>query len=236
MKFPAVFALVVACSLSAFAEPIKASPRRMMFEFKLGPYLPLVDRGFPDKAGPYYLIFNNESMLLGEASLEYQFFQDFGTVSGGLGAGYAEKFAPALDDTGAQLSQKTGLKLMPFKAFLAYRFDWLANTYSVPLVPYAKAGIAAMYWQSVNAGGVELNKGDRGSGIKYGYFGTLGLALQIDFLDQRLARDFDADLGVNHSYLFAEYSLQEINDFHTQAATDLDFSSRHWMFGLALEF
>jgi hypothetical protein len=60
------------------------------------------------------------------------------------------------------------------------------------------------------------------------------LSLLLDFLDMRLARDFDTGVGVNHTYLFAEYTLQEVNKFETKGT--LDLSSQHWMFGISLEF
>ena len=74
----------------------------------------------------------------------------------------------------------------------------------------------------------------RGQGVKFGIAGVLGLALQLDFIDQRLARDFDSSVGVNHTYLFAEGTLQEMNLFGGSKA--LDLSSAHFMFGLGFEF
>lgn len=229
--------LLALASVAQAGEVAGESPRRMVFEFKLGPYTPLVDRRFAEKAGPYFLVFNNAPMLLGEGVLEYQFFQSFGSAAAGISAGYAEKYAPSLDAiTGATLSQKTGLKLIPLKAYLSYRFDWLSLKKDFPLVPYAKVGVVALNWTSVNGSGVELVDGERGTGMKYGYMGVVGLALTMDFLDPRLSRDFDTGMGVNHTYLFGEYTVQEVNNVGTQLARDLDFSSRHWLFGLAFEF
>ena len=44
---------------------------------------------------------------------------------------------------------------------------------------------------------------------------------------------------MNHTYLFAEYAVQELTlevSGSGFGATGLDLSSRHWMFGLSFEF
>jgi D-methionine transport system permease protein len=41
--------------------------------------------------------------------------------------------------------------------------------------------------------------------VAFGLSFTAGLSFMLDFLDQRLARDFDSSVGVNHTYLFAEF-------------------------------
>ena len=75
--------------------------------------------------------------------------------------------------------------------------------------------------------------GNKGSGGKWGWGATGGLAFMLDVLQPRFARDFDSDLGVNHSYLFAEYTYADVNNF---GAGGLNLSSRRWMFGLALDY
>jgi hypothetical protein len=213
------------------------SPRNMMLEVKVGPYLPLVDRGFANVEGAYSRIFHNKPMVLGEAAFEYQFFQQLGSLAGGLSVGYASVSGSAIDtDTQQTVAQTTALTAIPVKGYVAYRFDWLSQKKNLPVVPYLKAGVVALHWAATNGSGVEVHEGQRGSGLKWGAVGVVGLSLQLDFLDPRLARDFDTGMGVNHSYLFAEYALQEVNNFGTKGSKDLDFSSRHWMFGLALEF
>jgi hypothetical protein len=80
---------------------------------------------------------------------------------------------------------------------------------------------------------VEYADGKRGAGGKFGYGGTAGLSLLLDVLEPRLARDFEVDVGVKHSYLFAEFTYADVNDFWQPG---LDLSSQHWMFGLAFDF
>ena len=215
------------------------SPRSMYFEAKLSPYTPLLDRPFMDLPAaerPYYAVFGGGAMLMGEVEVDYQFFQKFGSLAAGLSVGYAEKFGHSIDAVSKmQVAQSTGLRIVPIKALVVYRFDWIKETYKVPLVPYLKGAVVGMPWWVVNGGSVELSGIQRGEGIKFGLAGVLGLALQMDFLDQRLARDFDSSVGVNHTYLFAEGTIQEMNLFGNTAKA-LDLSSNHFMFGLGFEF
>lgn len=118
------------------------------------------------------------------------------------------------------------------KALLVYRWDYAAVKWSIPLVPYLKGGAVFAPWWVTKGGEIEVVDGLRAQGFNVGIVFTGGLALQLDFLDRRLARDFDTSAGVNHTYLFAEWSLQELN----LTGRQLDLSSRHWMFGLAFEF
>lgn len=242
-------ALTLACALFASAATAQTfvtdgkkrleSPRQMFFEVKLSPYTPLLDRPFmdlPEADRPYFAVFGGGAMLLGEIEVDYQFFQKFGSLAGGLSLGYSEKFGLSIDAVSKErVDQSTGLRILPIKALLVYRFDWAKETFNVPLVPYAKLALVVMPWWVTNGGSVELSGVQRGEGVKFGLSGVLGIALQLDFLDQRLARDFDSSVGVNHTYLFAEGTLQEMNLFGA-TARGIDLSSRHFMFGLGFEF
>ncbi|MEW5741086.1 MAG: MXAN_2562 family outer membrane beta-barrel protein [Myxococcota bacterium] len=215
------------------AEIHGETTRSMLFEFKLSPYTPLIDRDFA-RPGPYQAIMGGGPMLMGELEFDYQFFQRVGSAAVGFSGGYAEKFGQAVDaETLEPTSQSTGLKLVPLKALLVYRFDWLSLKQDIPIVPYAKLAFVMMPWWVLNGSEIEVSDGLRGAGISYGIAGVFGLALTLDFLDPRLARDLDTSLGVNHSYLFAEFTIQEMGLFVPQS---IDLSSRHWMFGLGFEF
>ncbi len=245
MKRTVLLALTMATAASAQSFELTdtkkrmETPRQMFFELKLSPYTPLLDRPFMDKPAeqrPYYAVFGGGAMLLGEIEFDYQFFQKFGSLAGAVSVGYSEKFGKALDEqTGQRVDQSTGLRIVPIKAMLVYRWDWAAEKYKVPLVPYLKGAFVAMPYFLLNGTDVEQYGVQRGEGVKFGLAGVLGLSLQLDFLDQRLARDFDSSVGVNHTYLFAEGTIQEMNLFGG-GAVGLDFSSKHFMFGLGFEF
>ncbi|MFT3709512.1 MAG: MXAN_2562 family outer membrane beta-barrel protein [Archangium sp.] len=222
----------------------KESPRNMFVEVKLAPFLPLIDSefsGIMDPAErPYTKMFGTGVMLLGELEFEYQFFQKFGSLAAGLSVGYAEKFGKALDAATLQRTdQSTGMRLVPLKALLIYRWDWAKEKWHVPLVPYVKGAFVAMPYFLLSGTTVEEKDFVAGEGVKFGFAGTFGIALELDFIDQRLARDFDSSVGVNHTYLFAEGTLQGMSFFNKPATAEelpLNLSSRHFNFGVGFEF
>lgn len=214
------------------------SPRTFTLELKLGPYKPMIDEATfsnlgPQDQRPYARVFGDTPMLMGEIGLEYMIFQKFGTISAGVGVAYAEKFGKAVDaESGMRAAQSTGLRILTVRPGISYRFDLLALKYKIPLVPYVKGQFVTMPWWVVNGGALEYADGRPGQGVSFGAAGTVGLSFMLDILDQRLARDFDSSMGVNHTYLFGEFNLQEI---FTTGASPLLLSSRHWLFGLAFD-
>ncbi len=237
-------ALLAACAASAadvvVSEDVpQVEPSRSFtLEFKLGPYRPLVHREPTLTGDPYKTIFGNSPMLLFEFEVDWIFWQKFGTLGVGGSIGYASKsgyalIAPGSPDAGTPSTERTSFKVIPLRAMLIYRLDYGALHLGIPLVPYGKAGLVFEPWWSTKGGGVEYFDGNRGVGAKRGYGFTGGVSLMLDFLEPRMAKDFTTDLGVAHSYLFAEYTYANVNNFGKQG---LDLSSRHWMFGLSLDF
>jgi hypothetical protein len=233
-----VLALTAAFSGSARAEPVSAgSNRTTTLEFKLGGYLPLIDREPSLTSKPYETVFGGSSMLLFEVEADRILWQKFGTLGIGVSAGYAEKYGRALITQGPSAGQpandSTALKVVPLRALAVYRLEYGALKMGIPLVPYAKVGFVFTPWWITKGGSVEVAEGSKGSGVKYGYMFAGGISLMLDFLEPQMAKDFTTDIGVNHSYLFAEYVYEEVNNF---GKPGLDLSSRHWMFGFALDF
>jgi hypothetical protein len=204
------------------------SPKGGMIELKLGSFLPGIDTEAGLTSTPYADYFGTAKLLLFEVEWERQFFQAFGSAAIGISAGYAEKYAYAKEVTGTPSANvRTGLRTIPLRLLGVYRFDVAANRWGVPLVPYAKLGLVGIPWSIVKSATTEA------AGFSYGWQATGGLALQLDFLQPRMARDLDSSIGINHSYLFAEYTYQDVNNF---GRPSLVLSSRYWMFGLGLEF
>ena len=129
--------------------------------------------------------------------------------------------------------EEAGLKLLPLRLMGLYKFDYAALNYRIPLVPYLQAGLVYSPWWVTKVDDIEEVAGRRGSGAKWGYGFTAGMQFLLDVLEPRFARDFDSDLGINHSYLFAEYTHAEVDNF---GGKGLVLSSRHWMFGLAFDY
>ncbi|MBI3185887.1 MAG: hypothetical protein HYZ28_27440 [Myxococcales bacterium] len=231
---PSLIAALLPLSSAPEATASFESPRSSALEIKLGGVTPLIDRETSLLGGRPYAETFTGSMLLFELELDRQLWQQIGSAGVGLSMGYAEKYARArIAGTGEPAAETTALKVLPIKLLGVYRFDYGARRYGIPLVPYAKAGLAATPFWILKGGEIEVADGLRGEGVQWGYSGTLGLSLLLDVLEPRLARDMDSTSGVNHSYLFAEYVAEEVSLFRTIGP---DLSSRHWMFGLMLEY
>ncbi|MSP59552.1 MAG: hypothetical protein EXR72_04270 [Myxococcales bacterium] len=166
--------------------------------------------------------------------------------------GVLSSCATAADLTGCdRSSDQTALNVMPFALQLVYRFDYLAVRYKVPVVPYLKGGVAYYLWWIENGAG-EVTRtidkttkmsdtsqtcgfgGDCGLGGTFGLVAHPGVALLLDVLDPGSARTMDSELGINHSYLFAELHYAWINGFNSP--TKMVFSDVTWNMGLAFEF
>ncbi len=222
------------------AEVMGASPRNFVGELKLSSWTPLIDREFPSTT-PYQRVFGGGGLLRGDLELDYQLFQSFGVLSAAASIGYGEKVGAAvLPGTTSKTSTTALLRFLPLKALATYRFDYLNQRYSVPIVPYLKAGLVMMQWWSIKGADLESTIDFTGEGREFGYSLVGGIAICLDFLDRRMARDFDTGTGVNHSYLFAEGTFEQVNNFGVRPGANEakrpDLSGRYVSFGLALEF
>lgn len=228
-------ALLCALAVTVFAGAAQAdviytgSPRNGMLKFKLGSYTPSIDAGL--SGTPYQDTFGGASMLLFEMSWDHYVWTKIGAVGGGVTLGYAEKYARgvAADDPNADVNEKVGIRLAPIKATAFYNFDYTAREWGIPLVPYARAGVAWIPFWFFKGGNVEYVNGERQAGSRPGVAGTIGLSFLLDVLEPRLAKDADSGYGINHYYFFAEYNVLQT------VGTGINLSGNYWMFGLALE-
>jgi hypothetical protein len=238
----------------ARAQPLAAeSPRMGAVRLKLGSYNPRPnidsEPGLtPGEDGklPYDRTFGRSGMLLFEIAYEHYLWQGVGAFGAGLSAGYAEKYGKATvaGDLTQTTIEPTALQVFPLRLHALYNFDYLALQWRIPLVPYLKGGIAYVPWRITKGGAVERvelpdpDGGDPevwpGAGGKWGLSGAAGLAFLLDVLEPRLARGLDFDVGINHSYFFAEYDVLRTDVLF--GGGGLNLSSRQWMFGLTLEF
>jgi hypothetical protein len=231
-------ALAVALlSSTALAQVTSNIPaRNWTLELKLGRFKPRIDRERSLTGNPYQEIFGSSSMLLFEMEVDRILWQKFGALGVGLSAGYAEKYAPALispSSGGGLAYESTALKVVPIRLLGVYRFDYPALHMNIPLVPYVKAALIFTPWWVTKGGDLERVDGSKSLGAKWGYGFTGGMSLLLDFFEPRFAKDFTTDMGVVHSYLFAEYIYENVNNFGSRG---LDLSSRHWMFGFSVDY
>ncbi|MCL2012674.1 MAG: MXAN_2562 family outer membrane beta-barrel protein [Cystobacterineae bacterium] len=227
------FAFLCALSSGVLGQtPEMPSRQDFALELRLGPYRPHVDKAFPPGEGPYRQLFGKKRMLLSEAELDWQFFHGFGSLGVGIASGYAEVYGKALIG-GEPSLQTTSLKIIPIKFLFVWRMDIFANHFDIPLVPYGKVGLMLNHWWSTKGGKTSEAAGEKARGWRSGYLGVAGIAVQLDAFERQLAKDFQASMGINHSYVFAEYAFEQVKSF---GKAGINLSAGHWMFGLAFEF
>ena len=228
-----VTAAVVATPNVAHAQ----ETRSMMLELHVGPYTPEIDSAV--SGSPYAESFSGSDMWQLGLGLDYQFWQKVGTFAVGIGWKYGWVDGTSVE-TGT--SDETALNMMPFTAGITYRFDYLAVEFGIPLVPYFKGGFEWVLWWVTNGRNEIANtwggpKGDEertGMGGTFGFYGSVGLQLLLDWFSPSMARSFQTETGVNNSYLFVELTRHEVNDFYSE--TSIDLSSTAVSFGLMFEF
>jgi hypothetical protein len=226
----------------------KRDRRRVMFELKFGPYTPAVDRAVPGGKTPYADTFGNLPQLMTqlEVDLELFHFRHVGTLGVGFTWGYWQNSANAfnVDMSGARVQDTTTFTVMPLIPQIVYRYDVLAMRTKIPIVPYAKVGLAYyLYWIRDGNGAVSNCKdplaclrvdNGKGAGGIYGFTVNVGAAFLLDFVDRATARIAKHEVGLYHTYVFAEFNLAVINDFGK--SDTLNLSSETFLAGIAFEF
>lgn len=214
------------------------SPRTMMLELHGGSYAPAVDAAL-DGATPWKDTFGAKSMTMLRMHLDYELWQEVGTLAIGAGFGYGWIDGKARDSAGEATSDSVGFNILPLQLSLVYRFDWAAQKYSVPLVPYAKVGLTGAFWWATDGKDSISNtqvSGDarEGRGLTLGWHVAGGLMFLLDIFSSSMAAGFDNESGVNNSYIFAEFQHSQVDDFGSSKS--LDLSDNALSFGLAFEF
>jgi len=226
-------------SISDVASSHAESPISGMFSFSLGGYTPQVDSEPGLTAQPYSQAFGTKSMLLFEAEWDRELWQQFGSLALGVSAGYGEVYGKGLFAANdATSSDNTALKVVPLKLLGTYNFNVLARRYGIPLVPFAKGGIVWELYQITNGSGdTATANGESGQGARWGWEGDVGLSLLLDWFDPTLAKNFDIDVGVNHTYFFAEWRyMSSVRNNPFASPTGIYLKDGYWTFGLALEY
>jgi hypothetical protein len=222
------------------AEPMGHyhSPKHFSVQLTFGPYRPDVDSEFSGARTPYADYFGNDRHLMSQVEVAYEIYQKIGTVSLGLNAGYFSVSGPSptADHSGTLSADKSTLMIVPVSLSAIYRFDYYLVRDDFPLVPHAKLGLDWDYWQVTDGNGeIAIDSmGGRGRGATFGWHGGLGLALVIDKLDPDAAKDFDTEMGVNHSAVVFEYTHYDVSGLGQ--SDRLHVGDTTWTLGLWFEF
>jgi hypothetical protein len=230
------------------------SDQHLTVEARFAPWQPDIDSEFGGRATPFYDYFGYtegdtrrvRDRLLGGVEVDWQALRLGSVMSLGLGVGvsYSAFGASApITSTGQDSGQESSVHFLPMYGVLVARVDVLARRTVVPLVLYAKGGVAVTHWWMMlgddfarrSAGspvapdnGRDLGRSARG--FSYGWQLAAGAMLRLDFLEPRAQRSWDLEMGVNHSYLFAEYMV--VTDWNRP---QLHVASNTWVFGIAFD-
>ncbi len=219
----------------------KESPRNHQIEIKFGPYKPsLYAKGASNT--PYDSVFGGSSMFIAKLEYDYQFFQKGGSLAVGFEMGIASITGDGLvAGTSTASTDETKFRFVPFSVSLVYHMDLFATKWDVPLVPYVKVGFDyVVWWITDGVGDIAHYKDPKtgedfeGRGDTWGYHVAAGLKILLDVLSPSMARTFDVEVGVNNSYIFAEFLYADISDFGSGGSFNLGAITG--LFGLAFEF
>lgn len=218
------------------------SPQNFAFELRFSPYTPNIDSDPAlDGATPYKTVFGTKPRVFVGAEFDWQALRipHLGSLGPGVSVGYVSMSDPAMfamEHNGTFTSgETTSLQIYPFAVMAVFRADALWRDVGIPLVPYAKVGVAYALWRASNTLGTSSFEGVEGAGHSFGTHFALGLALNLNPFDAYAAQNFDDAVGVNGTYLFAEWTREDYDGLGFQS-DPLRVGGTNWMFGLAFEF
>jgi hypothetical protein len=217
------------------------SPQHFAVELRFGPWLPDIDSEFHATDGvpartPYRDYYGTSSHLMTQAEFDVELYHKLGTAAVGFGVGYFQVSGTAPFDTGAPSGDKSTLRVVPLSLLGIYRFDYFLEKRNVPLVPFVKLGLNWAYWQNTDGNGqiAMADNGGKGSGGTFGWEAATGLALVLDMFDPDAAKDFDTDLGVNHTAVLIQFVHADISGLGE--SNRLHVGDNTWSAGILVQF
>lgn len=212
------------------------SPQRFAVELRFGGYYPQVDDEFGGD-GPYHKVFGGGPQFYFGLEVDWQALRIpfVGVIGPGLGWGYTSRGTKALvSGTDTESGEDTSLTIMPWHLSAVLRVDELYRRTGIPVVPYAKFGLAFATWSAATTDGVSTFEGVKGQGTTWGEHLALGGMLALNFLDPQSAADMDENAGVNHAYVFGEWMDMRLDGIGSRPQMHVGSSS--WVVGLAADF
>lgn len=171
------------------------SPERATLELHLGVYQP--DRVANDA---FDQVFGNDKgpLIGGEIDVNIVRIPYVGLLGVGGIVSWAQYKGKARLEDGSLSSEDSSLTLYPLGVVGVLRIDTLARYLNFPIVFAGKFGADMVPWNSKTGGTKD------GSGFSVGFRWAAQIALELDFLEPRNARQLHEEWGINHSYLFFE--------------------------------
>lgn len=137
-------------------------------------------------------------------------------------------------------SDEYSLDIYPLYLSAVLRADTFWRNLGFPIVPYGKVGLGLAFWSASDGGGTSKSqlpgeaKAKSGEGMTLGTHFALGAALALDFIDSGASRNMDNAVGINATYLYAEYYWLNLNGLGSKDA--MYVGTNTWAAGLAFEF
>jgi hypothetical protein len=218
------------------------SPQNFAFEVRISSFTPDIDSD-PALNGqtPYGTFYGGQHLLVG-AEFDWQALRipHFGTLGPGLALSYTQMggnatFQKAQANGNNVSGETTTLEILPLTALAVLRVDVFWRDMRIPLVPYAKVGLGYALWRASNTLGTSNANGISGEGYTLGSHFAAGLALNLNPFDEYAAKTFDDAMGVNNTYLYAEWTWQNSRGLGLQS-DPLRVGGTYWTFGLTFEF
>lgn len=207
---------------------------------RLGPYVPSIDKNFMSP-GPYAQVFKNDSVMFA-VDLHRVWSLSFGQVGVGGTAGYYSNSALAFEDgtTPGDPDREradgnlTRLSIVPLHLTATFRATVLDDRWGVPIVPYARAGLAYDVWWIKTPNDTLSEIGDnRALGGTLGLVAAVGLAVRAERIDADAASSMRGG-GIEHAGFFAELELGYIDGFGNEKK--LSVGDTTWFGGITFEF
>ena len=237
-------AMALAAAVALAPAAVRAeSPISGSFELQAGPYRPNIDSEFAAGTNTAYdKAFGSSRPWAFSVHAAKALTRTFGTVAVGLGVGFFNasghgRFSSTagVNLAGTSATDPTYLRMIPTRLTLTWRADLVAERFGIPLVPFLRASLERYNWWVVGPTG-STSKIGATNGYSYGG----GLALSLDFFDPMLARELDADSGINHTYLVAEVRKTKVDDrvpfFGSKSSWDMSDKQASFTFGLLFIF
>jgi len=212
------------------------SSQHAAFEVRFGPYSPKIDDSL---STPVYADFfgdTNRYMFGFEVDWQAWRVPYVGTLGLGVGWGYTQmagtnKVEVVPDgEAPPNIAQESTLNIMPVYGVGVLRIDTFARNFYVPIVPYAKFGLAwAFWWVDDGLGTATNDVGQKGRDTSLGYQAAIGGMFLLDIFDPASALAADIESGVNNSYIFFEWSMSDYG------GDQMNVGSSNWVTGLAFE-
>lgn len=217
---------------------------------RLGPYIPQIDKQFGMQPGPYEQMFGSGSSWMPMFDLDRVLWRDVGQLAAGITIGYLSNSAHAwavcqpgdttCNDTPGDPNRTrsqgdtTSFHLLPLSLNASYRFTYLDDDYGVPIVPYARGGLAYYVWWIDGAdGSISSYMGNSARGASMGLVGAVGLAIRAERIDSDAARSM-RDSGIQHAGFFAELQAAWVDGFGK--SSKLSVGDNTWFAGVDFEF